>query len=110
MQNREDVRSMHKAHHDLLESAGASSKEAEAIVRAVMADDKLLHEDLNHEEIIDKVMGNYREGREVIESHLDEDADVDEIYRALETSTAAALEGDLYGPSFAGYETAMEGP
>lgn len=104
-----------KAWIETFASRGLDTEYGETITRAVFADGQLLHESLEKEEI-----------KEIVEEALDETdlqpyieeygegdftaTDEQKLKEELLAKLEAGLDGELYGPSFADREIALDGP
>jgi hypothetical protein len=106
---------VHNAWVDTFEELGVDRDHGEVIVRAVFADDQLLHESLGATEITAVVRENLREidFKPYIEEYSTEEfteADEQQLREELLDKLRAGLDGDLYGPSFADRDIALAGP
>lgn len=117
-QSLDDTRSektVHNAWINTIEEWGVDREHGELIVHAVFADDQLLHESLDTAEITEVVRENLREVD--FEPYIEEygtveftEADEQELNNKLLDKLKAGLAGELFGPSFAHQEIALEGP
>jgi hypothetical protein len=115
LNDRRPEQTVHNAWVDAFEEWGVDRGHGEVIVRAVFADDRLLHESLDADEITEVVRANLREVD--FQPYIEEygtgeftEADEQELRDELIDELRAGLAGDLFGPSFANREVALEGP